>query len=194
MACCLKAPSHYLNQCWLLINGILRHSLSQEQLYSMCPSCSFVNEFENHVLKYLPHIPGAIELIVTSRKVLWSRGLGLVCQSSWNLTGVSAAVQRTRLSNVNAIRKYLNPISWVRDFARSEFCWIDAPDLCCDQTKPWFNQDAIDTRKQRVLGGRGWRSSRTDRSVIIHWEQEKCPSFCRWCIFLKFSYLDSNFI
>ena len=26
MACCLKAPSHYLNQCWLIISEVLRHS------------------------------------------------------------------------------------------------------------------------------------------------------------------------
>ena len=26
MAWCLTAPSHYLNQCWLLTNGVLRHS------------------------------------------------------------------------------------------------------------------------------------------------------------------------
>ena len=26
MACCLKAPSHYLNQCWLMISEVLWHS------------------------------------------------------------------------------------------------------------------------------------------------------------------------
>ena len=26
MACCLTAPSHYLNQCWLIISKIQRHS------------------------------------------------------------------------------------------------------------------------------------------------------------------------
>ena len=26
MACCLTAPSHYLNQCWLIISGVLGHS------------------------------------------------------------------------------------------------------------------------------------------------------------------------
>ena len=26
LTCCLTAPSHYLNQCWLLINGVLWHS------------------------------------------------------------------------------------------------------------------------------------------------------------------------
>ena len=27
MACCLTAPSHYLNQCWLIISKVLGHSL-----------------------------------------------------------------------------------------------------------------------------------------------------------------------
>ena len=26
MACCLTAPSHYLNQCWFITSGVLRHS------------------------------------------------------------------------------------------------------------------------------------------------------------------------
>ena len=26
MACCLKSPSHYLNQCWLIISKVLWHS------------------------------------------------------------------------------------------------------------------------------------------------------------------------
>ena len=26
MACCLMAPSHYMNQCWLIIKGVLWHS------------------------------------------------------------------------------------------------------------------------------------------------------------------------
>ena len=26
MACCLRAPSHYLNQCWLIISKVLWHS------------------------------------------------------------------------------------------------------------------------------------------------------------------------
>ena len=30
MACCLMAPSHYLNQCWLIISGIHLRTFSQE--------------------------------------------------------------------------------------------------------------------------------------------------------------------
>ena len=30
MACCLTAPSHYLNQCWLIISEVLWHSLSSQ--------------------------------------------------------------------------------------------------------------------------------------------------------------------
>ena len=37
MACCLAAPSHYLNQCWLIISEVLWHflkAISQKMLYS----------------------------------------------------------------------------------------------------------------------------------------------------------------
>ena len=37
MACCLTTPSHYLNQCWLIINGILWHQFSK-----MCPRYQFL--------------------------------------------------------------------------------------------------------------------------------------------------------
>ena len=37
MACCLAAPSHYLNQCWCIISEVLWHS-SFEQFNSECPS------------------------------------------------------------------------------------------------------------------------------------------------------------
>ena len=36
MACCLMAPSHYLNQCWLLISDVLWHSL-ETNLHSKYP-------------------------------------------------------------------------------------------------------------------------------------------------------------
>ena len=32
MACCLTAPSHYLNQCWLIISRVSWYSLSYEML------------------------------------------------------------------------------------------------------------------------------------------------------------------
>ena len=34
MACCLTAPSHYLNQCWLIISEVLWHTPHRKCLYS----------------------------------------------------------------------------------------------------------------------------------------------------------------
>ena len=41
MACCLTAPSHYLNKCWLIIHGILWHS----------PDTNFTGNAQNIHLK-----------------------------------------------------------------------------------------------------------------------------------------------
>ena len=59
MACCLMAPSHYLNQCWLFVNEVLWHS----------PESNFRASAETTSLKIIllklePHLPGANELIV----------------------------------------------------------------------------------------------------------------------------------
>ena len=35
MACCLTAPSHYLNQCWLIIKGVHRHSPGKEYTWTL---------------------------------------------------------------------------------------------------------------------------------------------------------------
>ena len=47
MACCLKAPSHYLNQCWLIINGILWYSPCNN-FTSSAWDISTWYEFENY--------------------------------------------------------------------------------------------------------------------------------------------------
>ena len=46
MACCLTAPSHYLKQCWLLINEVLWHSPKGNFIGSaqdICPRYEFEN-------------------------------------------------------------------------------------------------------------------------------------------------------
>ena len=49
MAWCLMAPSHYLNQCWPIIHGVLWHS----------PSSNFTENVPDNNLGLQPHIPGA---------------------------------------------------------------------------------------------------------------------------------------
>ena len=60
MACCLTAPSHYLNQCWLIINWVLWHSLSYKMLKISILDMSLKITY----LKLQPYLPGANELML----------------------------------------------------------------------------------------------------------------------------------
>ena len=60
-ACCLTAPSHHLNQYWLIITYALWHSSGSDSAH-IAPATSLYNEFEHHTLKLLPHFPRANEL------------------------------------------------------------------------------------------------------------------------------------
>ena len=58
MTCCLAAPSHYLNQCWLIINsvntcGIHLGAIWQEVLMNLIPDICWKITLSEH-LKWLP--------------------------------------------------------------------------------------------------------------------------------------------
>ena len=59
VACCLTAPSHYLNQCWLIISGFLWHSPTAYFTQS-AQDIILSNEFQNTctLVKLLPHLRG----------------------------------------------------------------------------------------------------------------------------------------
>ena len=50
MACCLTAPSHYLNQCWLIIRGVLWHT-SESSFAGIAQGIDSEYEFEKDILK-----------------------------------------------------------------------------------------------------------------------------------------------
>ena len=50
MACCLTAPSHYLNQCWLIIRGVLWHT-SESSFAGIAQGIDSGHEFEKDILK-----------------------------------------------------------------------------------------------------------------------------------------------
>ena len=58
MACCLTAPSHYMNQCWLIISGIHLRTISQEIPQ---PSITRIS-LKIVYLQFLSNLPGANEL------------------------------------------------------------------------------------------------------------------------------------
>ena len=59
MACCLMAPSHYLNHCWLIITGVRSNprALSKGLMKLILSKLSVIT-----LSKLLPHLPGAKEL------------------------------------------------------------------------------------------------------------------------------------
>ena len=50
MACFLTAPSHYLNQCWLIIRGVLWHT-SESSFAGIAQGIDSGYEFEKDILK-----------------------------------------------------------------------------------------------------------------------------------------------
>ena len=50
MACCLTAPSHYLNQCWLITRGVLWHT-SESSFAGIAQGIDSGYEFEKDILK-----------------------------------------------------------------------------------------------------------------------------------------------
>ena len=66
MACCLTAPSHYLNQCWLIISKVLWHS-SEDLKIPISKARLKIPFLESH-----PDLPGANELNIKSGFVLLS--------------------------------------------------------------------------------------------------------------------------
>ena len=50
MACCLTAPSHYLNQCWLIISKVLWHS-SEDIIIRRFEDTNQYSKIENYIFK-----------------------------------------------------------------------------------------------------------------------------------------------
>ena len=61
MAWCLTVPSHYLNQCWIIISGVLQHA-HQSNFIGCVQEFNPQHELENYSLKFLPHHPVVNEL------------------------------------------------------------------------------------------------------------------------------------
>ena len=61
MVCCLMAPSHYLNQRWLIISKVLWHSL-EGIILRRSEDTNQYNKIENYILESQSDLPGANEL------------------------------------------------------------------------------------------------------------------------------------
>ena len=83
MACCLTAPSHYLNQCWLIIRGVLWHT-SESSFAGIAQGIDSGYEFEKDILKNIFKSPrgqwvNAVVILalcyaVKSLQLIWRSG------------------------------------------------------------------------------------------------------------------------
>ena len=61
MACCLKAPSHYLNRCWLIANRVLWNPLKTN--FTGLVQVTFRQmRLKNAIIKLFPYLTAACEL------------------------------------------------------------------------------------------------------------------------------------
>ena len=70
MACCLTAPSHYLNQCWLIISKVQWHS-SECSFTKDTSTISHWNYLENYLSNFFSNLQGANEL-THKRICIWN--------------------------------------------------------------------------------------------------------------------------
>ena len=74
MACCLTAPSHYLNQCWLIIRGVLWHT-SESSFAGIAQGIDSGYEFEKDILKNIFKSPRGqwvkIDSVITASQCIW---------------------------------------------------------------------------------------------------------------------------
>ena len=63
MACCLTAPSHYLNQCWLIISEVIWHSPENNFAVWMSKLLIIIMGLNIILLKLRLHFPGAYEFM-----------------------------------------------------------------------------------------------------------------------------------
>ena len=84
MACCLTAPSHYLNQCWLIIRGVLWHT-SESSFAGIAQGIDSGYEFEKYILKNIFKSPRGqwvklcLGLAINIIYYLWNPTLFMLC-------------------------------------------------------------------------------------------------------------------
>ena len=101
----------------------LRNSLSSD--HSAKRACGYfcTASITGSGLSYNQH-PVSISEKTSYRKISWSleaaRFVFRIVRSLWNLTGTSAALPPMCLSNFKTIQQFKVPISWLRDFTKSD--------------------------------------------------------------------------
>ena len=109
MACCLMAPSHYLNQCWLIIKGVLWH-LSE-------------TNFKNTRMKWIRNICAEIILIITAISLRWQWVKGWYCFLFVWLTHCSLVMPYDDINlGQHWLRSWL--VAWWHQAITLNQCWL----------------------------------------------------------------------
>ena len=130
MACCLMAPSLYLNQCWFVTSTVLWHLLTSKSNFKVSAHATILcNEFESYTYRITVISPRGNDLIY----LLWcknnwqricAKGMLLQCISKeWSLV----APTFTWISQGNPI--YLSPEVTVPSICHHSACRYSRRDL-----------------------------------------------------------------
>ena len=104
MAWCLMAPSHYLNQCWLIISSFLRHTPKTHSAWMRTISLHQMS-LKNTLVKFLSHRSEANELTHLGQVMHLSLYIYMsmyicICMCPW--TGTSFVPEGNGLSHVES--------------------------------------------------------------------------------------------
>ena len=83
MPCCLTAPSHYLNQCWLIISKVLRLS-SEGIIMRRSEDTSQQNKIEHYIFRITFRSPRGQWVNMTSHLRLICGHTGCLCSTALN--------------------------------------------------------------------------------------------------------------
>ena len=125
IACCLTAPSNYLNQCWLIISEVQWHSY-QDNFTTDASTINHKNPFENFISKFQSNFPGANELIgrykKTSTPPATENAMGLVIKIPKQVTHINSVVEISGMSSGREVRVIVTS-SDERDICSAATLW-----------------------------------------------------------------------
>ena len=169
MACCLTAPSHYLNQCWLIISEVLWHSPEGNFIWKardMYPRC----EFDYYLLILQPHLPGAndltnmfwepsvsavVSMVIFTLSHPWPKGIVV---STFVFLSIHLDTCLLLVNNISAVQPTKFPIldlylaqSLALPWFRNLMIWATLPTFARSvNVKPWISCHILIVAQLRV--------------------------------------------
>ena len=111
MACCLTAPSHYLNQCWLLASNILWHSPgSNLEMTGQAPN--LYNEFEKYTFKISATPPRCQWVNGTCKHIYWTSNKKLAPHIRWEILHLLCCTQHIVILAIPSVYEQCSGITF----------------------------------------------------------------------------------